>query len=426
MLTDLGRPQSDRPAPRASGRAENHPMSVGAGPGGLFRLRHRFLLVGIILSVITAIAAGQTIWDLREDAIANYREYITNLSFVIAEQTARSLQAVDLVVQEMREKVLAAGVETPEQFNRLMATKEIHHFLVDRLKNLPQAVAVDLVGTDGYVVSSSHSWPPPVANLTDRDYYAYFLEHDDPASYISAPAKSRATGNWSLYLARRVSGPHGDFLGLVQTAVELRSFEEFYRRITLEQGGSVTLLRRDGTILARYPRTENQIGKRLPSEALWYQRVEEGGGSYRSSAYADTSDRVVSVEPLRDFPLVVDVTITEDKAFAHWRRHSALIAGGALCSVVGFAILFRALTAQFRRREDQTAEIIEAAEALHDNQRMLRDIIDQFPAKIAAKDRNLRFIVSIAPALVSWAACRRRRLAGYGRNFRYTEWRRRP
>jgi len=73
----------------------------------------------------------------------------------------------------------------------------------------------------------------------------------------------------------------------------------------------VTLLRRDGTILARHPRTENQIGKRLPSEALWYQRVEEGGGSYRSPGYVDGSVRVVSVQPLHDFPLVVNVTITE-------------------------------------------------------------------------------------------------------------------
>ncbi len=124
--------------------------------------------------------------------------------------------------------------------------------------------------------------------------------------------------------------------------------------------------------------------------------------------------RVVAVQPLREFPLAVDVSIAEDEALAHWWRQSAFIAVGALCTIIGFAILFRALATQFRRLERsevslaarnidlednrtrleaQTAEIIKTAEALQASQHMLRTIIDQFPAKIAAKDRDLRFIV---------------------------------
>ncbi|HWK48085.1 MAG TPA: ATP-binding protein [Stellaceae bacterium] len=389
-------------------------MSIGAGVARLSRSSRRFLLVGILLSIITVIAAGLTIWDLRGAAIESYRSNMKNLGVVLAEQTSRSMQAVDLVVKETGAKILDAGVETPEQFNRLMATEEIHDYLGSRLRSLPQATAVTLIGSDGNIVNSSRSQSPPAVNLSDRDYYTYLREHDVATSYISEPMKSRVTGAWSVYLARRVSGPHGEFLGLVISTLELQYFEAFYRTITLQQGGSVTLLRRDGTILARHPRTEDKIGRRMPPEALWYPCVEEGGGSYRSPGYMDGDVRIVSVELLHDFPLVVDVTITEDEALAEWQRQSAFISIVALCSIVGFAVLFRALAAQFRRieqseaslaarnidlednrarLEEQTAEIIQTAEALHDSQLMLRAIIDQIPCKISAKDVDLRYIV---------------------------------
>ena len=48
-------------------------------------------------------------------------ENTKNLAVVLAEQTARSVQAVDLVLQEIQAMVLAEDVETADQF-RLRAT----------------------------------------------------------------------------------------------------------------------------------------------------------------------------------------------------------------------------------------------------------------------------------------------------------------
>ncbi len=389
-------------------------MNIGVGPGGLFRSSRRFVLAGSILSVVTVIAAGLTIWDLREDAIANGREDISNLGVVIAEQTARSLQAVDLVVQEARDKAVAAGVETTEQFNRLMATEGIHHFLADRLKNLPQADGIALVGADGSHVNSSRSWPIPDTNMADRDYYQHFREHDDPGVFISAPLRSRTTGTWTIFLARRVNGPHGEFLGVALGMVALRYFEDFFRAISLQNEGSVAVLRRDGVILARFPSIEDRIGKPMPPESQWYGRVAAGGGTYQSVGKLSGLARLISIHPMRDYPLVIDIAVSEEAVLHHWRRQSTYLAICALCAVIGFVVLFSALAAQFRRLkqseaslaarnldlednrarlEKQTSEIIQTAEALHASQRMLRGIIDQFPAKIAAKDRDLRFLV---------------------------------
>ena len=332
-------------------------MRLAADAGGGSRSSRWLPLVGVALILITIVASAITVWDLRADAIANYRRDTANLGVVLAEQTSRSLQAVDLVVQETREKVLAAGVETPEQFRQLMASEDIHHFLVDRLKNLPQAEAIILVGADGKLVNFSRAWPIPIIDLGDRDYYSHLHEHDDRGVFISEPVKSRITGAWTIFLAHRINGAGGAFLGSVVGAIELRYFEDFYQAISLQDDGSVTVNRRDGTILVRHPRTEDLIGKRMPTGSPWYARLAEGGGFYRATSYFDGIVRVISVHPLRDYPLVVSVTVSEDAALAHWRRQSGFIAVGALGVVIGFALLFRVLAAQFRRLEQSEASL---------------------------------------------------------------------
>jgi signal transduction histidine kinase len=366
-------------------------MNQAASRKGLSRSSNWLSLVAGTLVVITIAASALTILDLRTDVIASYKRDMRNLGVVIAEQTARSLQAVDLVVQEAREKVLATGVETPEQFNRLTATEEIHRFLKERLKNLPQADAIILVGADGRVVNLSRSWPTPVIDLTDREHYAYLRDHDDLEAYISEPVKSRATGEWTVYLSRRVDGPHGEFLGAVLGAIKLRYFEDFFAAVTLHAGGSVLVLRRDGTFVARYPPIESQIGKRMPAESPWYPLVEEGGGTYRSPGYIDGFVRVVSVHPLRDYPLVVDVTVAEEEALAQWRRQSTFIALFALCTIAGFIVLFRLLAVQFRRLESRTAELVQTTAALRENEARFRDFATTSSDWFWEQDENLRY-----------------------------------
>ena len=125
----------------------------------LFRASRRLSLVGIGLLVVILVTAGVLVWDRREEAIARSRQEMTNLGIVLGEQTARSMQAVDLKLQETRAMALAAGADDPEQFARLMGTEEIHRYLGGELKMLPQADAIGLVSADGRLVNGSRFWP---------------------------------------------------------------------------------------------------------------------------------------------------------------------------------------------------------------------------------------------------------------------------
>jgi two-component system cell cycle sensor histidine kinase PleC len=325
-----------------------------------FRASRHLSFAGIGLLLVIAITAGLAIWDRREEAVARSRQEMTTLGTVLAEQTARSIQAIDLALQQTRAMVLAAGVDNPEQFRQAMATEEVRLFLRERLKALPQVDAIALVGADGEPVNSSGVWPVQAIDLSDRDYFRRLLSDNDPGVFISAPAISRSSGAWSFFLTRRIGGPQGELKGFVLCAIDVQYMEEFFRAINLRNGSSVAVFRRDGTMLARYPHIEKMVGGKLPEQSSFYARVKEGGGAYSSPRYVDGMARIVSVHPLRDFPLVVTVSMAEDAVLANWRRQSFFIALGTLCTVIGFALLFRALVAHSRSLERSEATLRES------------------------------------------------------------------
>ena len=321
------------------------------------RFRRRLFLSGSLCVAVTIMAACLAVWDLRVERIADETKGTRNLAVAIAEQTARMMQAVDLVVQEMRQMIVASGVTDADQFKQRMATEDIHRFLVDRLHSLPQANSMAVLDDAGKIVNFSRAWPIPVIDASDRDFYAYWREHDDPGAFIGAPVVNKVSGSWVIMVTRRVNGPNGEFLGLVAGVVELRYFEDFYHVASTEEGKSVTLFRRDGTVLARYPRVENIIGEKLSTDSRWYHQIAAGGGTYRTPGYVGGEPRIVSVEPVREYPLAVTVGIAEAAALAPWRRQSIFIGIGVLGAIIGFAILFRALAVQFKRLEQRSSDL---------------------------------------------------------------------
>ena len=303
---------------------------------------HRLLLLGTSLFVaITIAAAWLAVWNLRGEQIAAAMKDRKNLAVVLAEQTSRAIQAVDLVVQDTQRMVLGAGVTNSDQLRQRMATEGVHHFLLDRLRSLPQANSIALLDDAGMIVNFSRAWPVPVIDASDRDFYRYFRQHNDPGGFIGVPVVDKYSGAWVIMLTRRISGPDGKFLGIVAGVLDLRYFEDLYRAISTDEGKSVSLFRRDGTLLARYPRLEKLIGRPISTKSSWYQTVANGGGTFRTRGYLDGVPRIASVQLMHEYPLVVAVTASEAMALAPWRHQWIINAVGTFGAIIGFVILFR-------------------------------------------------------------------------------------
>ena len=360
-------------------------------PKRLSSTSRRLSLTGFLLIGITIAGAAFAIWDRYTEMLAHTRDETAKLSLVLGEQTARSIQAIDLILQEMQAKVLAARISNADEFRRMMGTQAIHNFLFERLKNLPQARAIGLVSSDGWLVNGSRLWPIPAVQLSDRDYYQHFLEHDDPGLFISVPGRELMSGRSTFFLGRRVNGPDGTFVGIVLALADAQYFEDFYRAISASEGDAIALFRRDGTLLTRHPHLEEMMSMKMPAQSPWYATVGKGGGTYRTPGFIGGVPLIVSARPLGEYPLVITVGAAESTAFSAWRREAVLIAMAALCASTGFAVLFAALASRSRRLEQQAAELGEVAQALRQSEARFRDFATITSDWLWETDRDHRF-----------------------------------
>jgi hypothetical protein len=234
------------------------------------------LMVGLVL------AGGIAIWLLRQGAIADTEDDNHRLGVVLAEQTARTLQAVDLVLQDVAEKIVNGGVHDLASLHDKFGDREMHEALEKRLVNLPQTEAFTIVDSAGHLANVSRQWPTPFYSLADQAYFRYFASTPDPNPYISEPGVSRSSGAPAVFLARRLTARDGSFLGVLVAPVLLDYFEAFFAKTGFSDGTGVTILRRDGTVLVRFPVAKRVPGARGMLNPEWYTTVTAGGGHFRS------------------------------------------------------------------------------------------------------------------------------------------------
>jgi signal transduction histidine kinase len=358
---------------------------------GIARATRYAWVVGLALIVVTMLGCAAAIWDLHQQAIDQQRVAVTNLSVVLAEQTNRYLQVVDLVLQEMQSHVADGHAHESDEPSQYFDTDSAHAFLRDRLTGLPQANAFTLLRPDGHMFASSRSELRSDLDFSDRDYYRHFIEHDDTGPFISAPTTSRVTGTPTMYLARRIQGADGKLLGLAVGAIDLKYWTDFYRAIELPPGESVTLLRRDGLVIARYPDPTHEVGNYMPVSSPWYGLVAGEGGTYRSPGFFGLVRAIVSVRPLHIWPLVVDVAMREPEALAKWRHQATMIGIGGIGLSCGFAILFGVIGQQFRRKAERAVQLTKTAEALRASEQRVLDFARMSTDFLWEVDAELHF-----------------------------------
>ncbi len=314
---------------------------------------------------LAVVAIAFTIWALRSDAAEDAARELGNTATILAEQTSRTVQSIDLVLTEMQERIYKLGATTPENFRRLTDNLDTYNMMIDRLARLPQAMVIGLIDNTGTLWTTTRNWPRPKLNLADREYFSEHQNTHGQGIFISAPTQNRINGQWTVQFSRRMEGPSGEFLGVVFIGTETAYFRNIYGSIRSLSDQSIVLQREDGSILLRYPAVEEMVGKKLSPKSQWYDVVANGGGHYwtRNGNFDDKS-RLVAVRPLRDYPLVVSVGVAEQAAFANWRRRATFIAAGTLLILCCSVYLLAALTRQFRRLSTSEAVLVEREKLL--------------------------------------------------------------
>jgi hypothetical protein len=304
------------------------------------------LLVALGLIGAALVAIAVTLAALRNDAIEDAVNDTNNLATVLAEQTARAVQAIDIATSEIAERIGTRSADTAEDDAALLRSRSTHEYLLDRLSRLPQTEVIALIDRDGRFVNASRNWPVTSGDFSDRDYFIHTRDHPGSKLYVSDVLHNRVSGQSNIFFAKRINGPDGEFLGLVLAGVKPSYFQHVYQSLISSRRQSFTLLRDDGLTLVRYPDLDNMTGQRLPATSRWYRVVQSSGGFYLASGAFDGIARLMAVRPLKDFPLVVNVGIPRSEALVSWKYRAMTITLGTALAAADLRALASIRTAR--------------------------------------------------------------------------------
>jgi signal transduction histidine kinase/DNA-binding response OmpR family regulator len=326
-------------------------------------LRPRPLLgaLGVItLALICTIVGTNLIFlgNLRESTLRTAEANLARYSLTLAENADRSFKSLDLVLSSVGEYLVRKGVTDRASYRRLTSDQETHFLLREKIAGLPQIDAVTMIDADGKLINFSRYWPIPDVDISDRDYFKALKADPNLQSFISAPIQNRGTGTWNIYVARRLSDPNGKFLGLLLGAMSLQYLENFFGSTTLGLDTSISLVREDGTLLARFPPTD-MIGK--PSSGGG-QRALAAGGTIREPSSRDQRMRLRAAKTLPNYPALVTVTQTEESALRSWRGMAMLLSAMSLISAA-VVLVAAFMIARWWKRHEHLVRAAEAANA---------------------------------------------------------------
>jgi hypothetical protein len=125
----------------------------------------------VLLIAIAAVALA--LYQLRAEALNDARRNIANLALVLGEQTARSVQAIDLVVRELQESVIELNADSARSFENLAGGKVFREILQEKRALISQADMIGVIDATGRLINASRDEGRIGLDLSDRDYFRH-------------------------------------------------------------------------------------------------------------------------------------------------------------------------------------------------------------------------------------------------------------
>ena len=317
------------------------------------------ILGGVFLIASIVIGTTFTVISFRQRALNNSERELENTVLLLARHFDRELNNFETVQKEIVRRIQMTGVASPEAFKRQMSGVEVHKALQAEIAVAPDVSGINVFDANGELINSSQSWPIPTISIADRTYFKDFSADQWSPVVLLAPVQSRFTGGWTTVIARKVVGPNGQFLGIVSRGISPANFETFFESLMLGEGAAISMLHRDGTMLARHPHIEAMIGRNFSTAPVQQILTKADHGTIRLVSPVDGEDRLASTRALAEFPLSIIATTTVSTALADWKAQTRfLIVAAALAALViafTLSLIVRKLSKQHKRAEMRLA-----------------------------------------------------------------------
>ena len=320
-------------------------------------------LAGLFLVGAIMLSAAVSIWLFRVQVFDVARQQLNKLSLLLTEQSTQEVTSAYLILDSMVAMVQAAEVRDVEQLRVKMSRAEVHRSIRDKIGAVPQVDVASLVDANGDIINFTRTYPAPAINLSQRDYFIKAKAGAGDGVFLSPPVRNKGNNQWTFYLGRRLTGAQGQFIGVALVGFSSTFLSDFYGKIQLGNGASISLSRRDFTLLARWPHVDalmGQVNRGGANYAVIETMKQDAGVLFSSSPRLNGDGRPVprlsSVRLIDKYQLILNVTITEEQLLRPWWKFvwSTIMVSG--CSVVSVLIAFFLLLRALRRREADMAD----------------------------------------------------------------------
>jgi len=294
------------------------------------------LAISVILLWGVAIAGSLS---ERRSAVRNAEDSLTRMTEVVLEQTSGLfgevrvyLKLLDVWLQDNP----GADPRTDPRFVRL----------VDSLRRAGRIkIDIRLVSRDDglfYIPTPDPS--KALAQVGDREYAKAQKDEATRGFYIAGPVLSRVTGIWGIPVSYPLTRSNAG-MAVLFAAIELPTLNELYESARPKPDGSITLVRKDGIILARAPFDAAEVGRSLAAEPAWRTRRE---GFDRKVLAIDNAEKFIVLHTLPDFPLEVSVAQPVASVLGPWRRETFLRFALLTIATAVMLVLYRRMLGNWR------------------------------------------------------------------------------
>lgn len=275
---------------------------------------------------------------LKRQALADAVRATRNLAYVLAEQTDRSLQAVDIATTSIAQYFRTRGVSSAAALEEKAVSPEVSTLLREKTAGLQHIGTLNLTSARGKPLNSSRPRGPylPDLDLADREHIRRANEEPEASLIITKPFRRSTTGEWTVVLGKPIRTPAGGTIGVISALLQTERIEQLYANLLLGPNTAISMHRSDGILLVRYPRSEKLIGTSLAGTKAFEQLGATGqNGVIQAQSPIDGSERIIGAFAAPNYPVITVVAASVDDALSEWKKaRASLIFGGVFAGLV--------------------------------------------------------------------------------------------